>query len=322
MNEIFKVNEDIYGIKTAYKDIFTTVYAVKTPKGSLLFDAASFDEDITDNIIPMLNSLGINDLKYVFISHNHKDHAGGLGELLKHFPDVEILSRSPELKEKYAGFKVTALNDGDMILDDLFVVTIPGHTTDSAGIYDRRTKTLISGDSLQLYGIFGSGKWASNINYPSKHLKALDKLRRTDIEKICTAHNYHPLGQIYSGKDDVSKAIDYCIEPLENIIRLIDANPGMNDEEITVLYNKTGNLPTLGSHVVKAVREMKGENKMKKLCKIREGKKLCGVCTGLAKYFDIDVTLVRLAWVAFTIFGGSGILAYIIAAIVMPENNI
>lgn len=61
---------------------------------------------------------------------------------------------------------------------------------------------------------------------------------------------------------------------------------------------------------------------MKKLCKIREGKKLCGVCAGLAKYFDIDVTLVRLAWVAFTIFGGSGILAYIVAAIVMPEDNI
>ena len=59
---------------------------------------------------------------------------------------------------------------------------------------------------------------------------------------------------------------------------------------------------------------------MKKLCKIKEGKKLCGVCMGLAKYFDIDVTLVRLALVAFTVFGGSGILAYIVAAIVMPEE--
>lgn len=41
---------------------------------------------------------------------------------------------------------------------------------------------------------------------------------------------------------------------------------------------------------------------------------------GLARYFDIDVTLVRLALVAFTVFGGSGILAYIVAAIVMPEE--
>ena len=42
---------------------------------------------------------------------------------------------------------------------------------------------------------------------------------------------------------------------------------------------------------------------------------------GVAAYFEIDVTLVRLAWVAFTLLGGSGILAYIVAAIVMPNED-
>jgi len=59
----------------------------------------------------------------------------------------------------------------------------------------------------------------------------------------------------------------------------------------------------------------------KKLYKSKTDKKLCGVCGGIAEYFDIDPTLVRLAWVAFTLFGGSGILAYIIAAIVMPVES-
>ena len=59
----------------------------------------------------------------------------------------------------------------------------------------------------------------------------------------------------------------------------------------------------------------------KRLYKSKCDKKLCGVCAGIAEYFDIDPTLVRLAWVAFTLLGGSGIIAYIIAAIVMPENN-
>lgn len=58
----------------------------------------------------------------------------------------------------------------------------------------------------------------------------------------------------------------------------------------------------------------------KKLFKSKSDKKLCGVCGGIAEYFDIDATLVRLAWVAFTIFGGSGILAYIIAAIIIPQE--
>jgi len=48
-------------------------------------------------------------------------------------------------------------------------------------------------------------------------------------------------------------------------------------------------------------------------------KKLCGVCGGIAEYFDIDSTIVRLIWVLFTLFIGCGIIAYIIAALVMPK---
>lgn len=58
----------------------------------------------------------------------------------------------------------------------------------------------------------------------------------------------------------------------------------------------------------------------KRLYKIDEGKKLDGVCGGIAEYFDIDPSLVRLAWVIFSVCGGSGILAYIIAAIVIPRK--
>lgn len=59
----------------------------------------------------------------------------------------------------------------------------------------------------------------------------------------------------------------------------------------------------------------------KKLYKIEQGKKLDGVCGGIAEYFDIDPTLVRLAWILLTVCAGSGIIAYIIAAIVMPRKS-
>lgn len=59
----------------------------------------------------------------------------------------------------------------------------------------------------------------------------------------------------------------------------------------------------------------------KRLYKIEEGKKLDGVCGGIAEYFDIDPTLVRLAWVIFTVFAGGGLIAYIIAAIIMPKKS-
>ena len=58
----------------------------------------------------------------------------------------------------------------------------------------------------------------------------------------------------------------------------------------------------------------------KKLYKSESDKKLCGVCSGIAKYFSLDATIVRLALVAFCLLGGSGVLAYIICALVMPDE--
>ena len=57
-----------------------------------------------------------------------------------------------------------------------------------------------------------------------------------------------------------------------------------------------------------------------RLFKSRYDKKLCGVCGGIAQFFNLDSTLIRLAWIIFTCLGGSGIIAYIIAAIIMPEE--
>ncbi len=58
----------------------------------------------------------------------------------------------------------------------------------------------------------------------------------------------------------------------------------------------------------------------KKLYKSRTDKKLDGVCAGIGEYFDIDPTLIRLLWIIATFFAGAGLLAYIIAAIIMPRK--
>lgn len=59
---------------------------------------------------------------------------------------------------------------------------------------------------------------------------------------------------------------------------------------------------------------------MKKLYKSSTDKKLCGVCGGIAEYFEFDPTIVRILWILFTLFVGCGILAYIICALVMPKE--
>lgn len=58
---------------------------------------------------------------------------------------------------------------------------------------------------------------------------------------------------------------------------------------------------------------------MKKLYRSRENRMLCGVCGGIAEYFNIDPTLIRLGFVLFG-FTGTAILAYFIAAVIIPDR--
>jgi phage shock protein PspC (stress-responsive transcriptional regulator) len=59
---------------------------------------------------------------------------------------------------------------------------------------------------------------------------------------------------------------------------------------------------------------------MKKLYRSRTDRKLCGVCGGFAEYFEIDATILRILLIIFVLCGGAGILAYIVAALVMQNN--
>lgn len=58
---------------------------------------------------------------------------------------------------------------------------------------------------------------------------------------------------------------------------------------------------------------------MKKLYRSKKEKMICGVCGGIAEYFNIDPTIIRLAWALFGLTG-SGILVYFIAAVIIPDE--
>ena len=60
---------------------------------------------------------------------------------------------------------------------------------------------------------------------------------------------------------------------------------------------------------------------MKRLVRTRDDSVLAGVCGGFGRYFNLDSALVRLLWVFFTIFGGSGVLAYLVAVFIIPDES-
>ena len=258
MKHFEKITETIYRLTTAYKDIFTTVYLLIAENGAILFDAASFDADIDEVIAPALAALGVTP-QYVFISHNHRDHAGGLARFVAHYPQVTIVSRSPALQEKYAAHSFLFPEEGTVLLDTYRVIPIVGHTQDSAALLDTRTNTLITGDCLQLGGILGSEDWASNINFPTEHVRSLARLCEMEVDAVYTAHDYYPLGYFAVGREAVAQYLDACLQPLLRVKSLIAAHPGESDAEIRTRYNAAEGIPTIREAVVKAVRKSVSE---------------------------------------------------------------
>ena len=60
----------------------------------------------------------------------------------------------------------------------------------------------------------------------------------------------------------------------------------------------------------------------KKLYKSHTNKMICGVCGGLGEFFGIDPTIIRLVWAILGLCGGTGIIAYLLAAVIIPNSVI
>ena len=250
MLEIKKFNEHISYFNVPYKDIFVGIYVICFDGGAVLFDTAANDWDVDNYIAPALDQLGVTPT-HIFISHNHRDHAGGLARAKELYPDATLLSRSKKLKEAYPD--IYCPEDGEILLGCLQIVTIPGHTPDSAAILDLRTNTLVTGDCLQSLGIYGSGYWYGAIGLPAEHAIAIEKLRKLPIENIATAHDYHPDGIFSFGKKATAKRLDNSIFALRQLQDRIAANPELDDEQIADLCND-GTLPKVDSWVIAAIR--------------------------------------------------------------------
>ena len=61
--------------------------------------------------------------------------------------------------------------------------------------------------------------------------------------------------------------------------------------------------------------------KIKKLYRSKKEKIIGGVCGGIAKYLKVDPTLIRVLWAITIFFGGAGLLAYLLAWIIIPEEK-
>lgn len=200
-----KIENNVFRILVPFEDLTTTVYVYQCDDGVAIIDSATYGTDVDEYILPALKKLGIplSQVKYLLLTHDHGDHSGGIERLREVLPEACVMT-------SYGmGMKVS---DGQRIIGDLAALHLPGHTAHAMGYFDTKSKTLLSGDCLQLKGI---GKYRQGVGDKSAYVSTVKRLKAMDIYRIVAAHEYDPLGSIAEGKENVLNYLDKCIEYAE-----------------------------------------------------------------------------------------------------------
>ncbi len=198
-----KLGDGLFRIVIPFEEVTTTVYVAVYGEGVAIIDSATYPSDVDGYILPALREIGVTeaDIRYLLLTHDHSDHAGGIERLREVFPRATV-GAFFELPN------AVRLSDGDLLLGGLQVVHLSGHTDTAVGFLDRRTDTLLSGDCLQLDGV---GKYRNGVSDRERYAASIEKLRGMDVRRIVAAHEYDPLGSIADGEAAVEQYLDECL---------------------------------------------------------------------------------------------------------------
>ena len=186
----------IYRLKVPFENLYTSVFLIRTEQGNALVDCATYDSDIDEYIVPALNERGLSlaDIKYLLLTHNHGDHAGGKSRIVELAPTIEIVQTVRPI-----------------LLNGLTVCEMKGHTLDCIGVFDENSKTLIAGDGLQGAGV---GKYRCSLASKGEYAKTIERIEKNEqIENILFSHAYEPWYKDGAfGREEVKKCLKDCID--------------------------------------------------------------------------------------------------------------
>lgn len=239
MTAFEKKAEGIYYLEVPFGGCWTGIALIKG-KYNYLVDSAGSTACVNDYLVPALAKLGmsLSDIDYLLNTHTHADHVGGhafikasgngivtvtskesadkLRDPLKYNKLIRAVfpEHSPAPSAGLVGIEPDLIiEDGYVLQGEMLYVSTPGHDTDSGCWMHLPTRTLISGDSLQLNGtsVQGIALYMDLCAYR----ESIEKLLALGIKRILAGHEYLPLGAYAEGVDACKKYLSKCQEYID-----------------------------------------------------------------------------------------------------------
>ena len=225
-----RITDEISLIKVKFHSIHTSVFLVKLDTGYALFDAGTTESDVHETIMPAISMAGINpiEVRFLFISHTHSDHFGGAAALLSRLPAARlVLVDTDRAVRDGLGERLFGGDPGEYAP----VLTLPltGHSRDCLALYDTRTRTLLTGDAVQLFGV---SRWGTGVADIDGYFAAINLLRKLNIELLVASHEYYPIGQTAVGRSAVRRYLDASEAAMRELISLAGGRIGETPESI------------------------------------------------------------------------------------------
>jgi hypothetical protein len=214
---LYRFGDRIYQLKIPYDNVYMSVFFVRDVNDWFIIDAGSSGIMASNYIIPAANAiqLPVEKVKAIVLTRQDNDHAGGMGVLAVAYPNAKIYGI-------WKGFQSGISNTfviGTYVGSCLEMINIGGYDDNAFVCYDSRSKTLLTSDALQFFGVYKTGCRVVNID---DYYKSLAELRELDIENIIASMPFCPNGAYAIGKEASQKYLNDCVATMDSIKSFVE----------------------------------------------------------------------------------------------------
>ncbi len=245
-----RMTDRIWRLQVPFEDLYTAVFLLRTAEGDLLADTATTESDVRERILPALHAGGFAPNR-IFVSHRHGDHAGGLPYLAAALPHATLHMADPAGLPAHLAARTVRTADGMPLGEGITARRLPGHTADMTGLYDEASRTLLSFDGLQLFGI---GRYGTSVEDLPAYLATLARLEQTAPAAIIASHEYVDLGAVAAGQAAAARYLARCRTALAALADFASQSGMRDPHAIAAHYRAQSTRPPVPPHTFAALQ--------------------------------------------------------------------